>query len=264
MPGATRTIVKPERKPHVGTGYAFRSYKFAEARIRRPTGDDDQWACRKPDCRQMFPTRNKLFAHLREQLHFSRSIVPICQITPGTTTVIVKLERKPYMGTGYAFHGYKFAEARIRPSASAEDKWWDRASFPADVMADPILDDIRTPEIIAPVDDIKYGLEPDLTLDQLQQLKDLVVRHRKKITSSINDIKFGLDLTPDQLLELKEFVKRSWEKTDGYLQTMLRFFVNERHEKVIKPGMKGRKRGRRMCYPLDGTCKGPDRGICGA
>jgi hypothetical protein len=48
-----------------------------------------KWACRKPDCRQMFPTRNKLFAHLQEQLYFSKSIVPIYQVAQGVGPEIV-------------------------------------------------------------------------------------------------------------------------------------------------------------------------------
>jgi hypothetical protein len=33
-PGASLAVVTPSRKPHVGTEYAFRGYKYAEARIR--------------------------------------------------------------------------------------------------------------------------------------------------------------------------------------------------------------------------------------
>jgi len=47
----------------------------------------------------------------------------------------------------------------------------------ADAMTDSILDDIEPPEITSSIDDVKYG--PDLTPEQLQQLKDLVARHRK-------------------------------------------------------------------------------------
>jgi hypothetical protein len=98
----------------------------------------------------MFPTRNKLFVHLREQLHLSKLIVHGYQMAPGTTPVIVKPERKPHMGTGYTFCGYKFAEARIQPSTSAEDQWvcidsgcrmtmadekWFQASFPKSHIA---------------------------------------------------------------------------------------------------------------------------------
>ena len=47
----------------------------------------------------------------------------------------------------------------------------------ADAMTDSILNDIGPPEITSSIDDVKYG--PDLTPEQLQQLKDLVARHRK-------------------------------------------------------------------------------------
>jgi len=51
------------------------------------------------------------------------------------------------------------------------------ADLMADAMEDSILDDIGPPEITCSIEDIKYG--PDLTPEQLQQLKDLVARHRK-------------------------------------------------------------------------------------
>jgi len=47
----------------------------------------------------------------------------------------------------------------------------------ADSTPDSILNDIGPPEITSSINDIKYG--PDLLPKQLQQLKDLVTRHRK-------------------------------------------------------------------------------------
>jgi hypothetical protein len=46
----------------------------------------------------------------------------------------------------------------------------------SDAMSESILDDIGPPDITSSIDDIKF--EPDLDPDQLQKLKDLVVRHR--------------------------------------------------------------------------------------
>jgi len=45
-----------------------------------------------------------------------------------------------------------------------------------DAMEESLLDDIGLPEITSSIDDLKYG--PDLTTEQLQKLKDLVKRFR--------------------------------------------------------------------------------------
>jgi len=63
-----------------------------------------------------------------------------------------------------------------------------------------------------------------------------------EISSSIDDIKFGPDLTPDQLLELKELVKRFraiWEKTDGVVDEPPENWLKIR----LKPGADLKSKG---------------------
>jgi hypothetical protein len=48
--GESLPIVKPSRKPHTGTGYAFRGFKFAEVCIRRTAEAEDQWICADSGC----------------------------------------------------------------------------------------------------------------------------------------------------------------------------------------------------------------------
>jgi len=63
-----------------------------------------------------------------------------------------------------------------------------------------------------------------------------------EITSSIDDIKFGPDLTPEQLLELKELVKRFrviWERTDGVVNEPPENWLKIR----LKPGADLKSRG---------------------
>jgi len=189
-----------------------------------------------------FPTRNKLFAHLREQLHFSKS--PKRKRFPHEREVNF---RPLYRGSAYLAHAGAFLESvcsnkttsvlyhnksdrpviMTRNTAIGDMTEFDdrtecvhieadqidkdlKASFKAaerhpmmqfeaptavtgfclgrevksrnteglmvDAMAESLFDDIGPPEITSSIDDIKYG--PRLTPEQLQQLKDLVARHR--------------------------------------------------------------------------------------
>jgi hypothetical protein len=74
---------------------------------------DDRWVYKHAECQISFPTRNKLFRHLREQAHFVGPTIPSYQTSSGSMLPIIKPSRKPQVGTGYAFRGYKFAEVRV-------------------------------------------------------------------------------------------------------------------------------------------------------
>jgi len=88
-----------------------------------------------------FPSRNRLHKHLREETHYS---TPVISIASGAK--IVKPAKQPTLGTGYAFHGFRYAEMQVRPTANGEDLWvcadsgcgmtvaddrWFHATFPA-------------------------------------------------------------------------------------------------------------------------------------
>jgi RNase H-like domain found in reverse transcriptase/Reverse transcriptase (RNA-dependent DNA polymerase) len=78
----------------------------------------------------------------------------------------------------------------------------------SDAMSESILDDIGPPEITSSIDDIKYG--PDLSEEQLKELKDLIARHRK-----------------------------IWEKTDGVIQEP----PEDRMKIKLKPGADLKSKG---------------------
>jgi transposase InsO family protein len=83
----------------------------------------NKWACRQAECQMTFSSRNKLYAHLREKLHFA--IAPDTSPPSGllASPIIIKPHRKPHVGTGYAFRGYRYAEARVRAAVDSEDQW---------------------------------------------------------------------------------------------------------------------------------------------
>jgi len=192
-PGVGPEIVTPSQKPHMGT--------------------EHKWACRQPQCQMTFPTRNKLFSHLRERLHFSKSIVPTYQITTGTTPVIVKPSPKPHMETGYAFRNFKFAEARIGLSASAEDQWADEGWF-GDNCTEAHIAEMQTPIKV-------QGIVSESHTSTLYTVAKIImpaVRKKEKV-----------------IMELV----RSY---------VLAFPKCTRKRKVIKSGIRGRGRNRRMHY----------------
>jgi hypothetical protein len=78
----------------------------------------------------------------------------------------------------------------------------------SDAMSESILDDLGPPDISSSIDDIKYG--PDLSPEQLQELKELVARHR-----------------------------RIWEKTDGVVEEPPEHWLKIR----LKPGPDLKSRG---------------------
>jgi hypothetical protein len=81
------------------------------------------WICRQAECQMSFTTRNKLYRHLKDRAHFVDAVIPTYHVTPGITPTVVVPSRKPHVGTGYAFRGYKYAEVRIRSSPEEEDQW---------------------------------------------------------------------------------------------------------------------------------------------
>ena len=182
-----------------------------------------KWACQQPECRMTFPTRKKLFAHLRERLHFSKSIVPTYQITPGTTLVVVKLSRKPHMETRYAFRSFKFPEARIGLSASAEDQWADEGWF-GDNFAEAHIAQMQTP------------------------IKVQAIAAESHIST---------------LYTVTKIIMPAVRKTEKVMMELVRSYVLSCSEcaqkrKVIKSGMRGRGRNRRMHYLVRWKEYGPE------
>jgi hypothetical protein len=96
----------------------------ASVPVATVTPAHNKWSCRHSGCAMTFSSRNKLYEHLREQAHYANLTAPAYLGTGATDPpIIITLQRKPHMGTGYAFRGYKFAEVRIRSSPEAEDQW---------------------------------------------------------------------------------------------------------------------------------------------
>jgi hypothetical protein len=110
-----------------------------------------QFSCRFSSCGVTFSSRNQLHKHLQESEHYSPEVA---SFTASTGARVVKPTKRPILGTGYAFRGYRYAEVQIRASISGEDQWacadsgcgmsvadesWFRDTFPeAHVAAMPV------------------------------------------------------------------------------------------------------------------------------
>jgi len=69
------------------------------AKVKPKEAPIEEWPCQHSECQRTFPTHNKLFTHLREQLHFSKIIVPAYQTGPETAPPVVRLDHKLPVGT---------------------------------------------------------------------------------------------------------------------------------------------------------------------
>jgi len=75
--------------------------------------------CRFPSCGVTMPSRNQLHRHLKEKGHFTAENPTVFLATD--TTAVVKPTKQPFLGTGYAFRGFRYAELRIRSTPTGED-----------------------------------------------------------------------------------------------------------------------------------------------
>jgi hypothetical protein len=79
-----------------------------------------QFSCRFSSCDATFPSRNQLHKHLHDTAHFAAEASANLS-SPGAR--VVKPTKRPSLGSGYAFRGFRYAEVQIRPSVDGEDQW---------------------------------------------------------------------------------------------------------------------------------------------
>ena len=108
----------------------------------------------------------------------------------------------------------------------------------ADAMSESLLDDIGPPEITSSIDDIKYG--PDLTPDQLQRLNDLVARHRKIWEKTDGVVKES----PDDWMKIRLKPGADLKSRGVYrLSRKDREVVDELFDKLTREGKMSRTKG---------------------
>lgn len=95
---------------------ALPSIPTGEAKLSEPA----QLLCRFPQCGLSFPSRNQLHRHLQGSSHFTTES-PIAPSQLGVR--IIRPTKRPSLGIGYAFRGYRYAEVQVRSSADSEDQW---------------------------------------------------------------------------------------------------------------------------------------------
>jgi hypothetical protein len=101
----------------------------------------------------------------------------------------------------------------------------------SDAMGESILDDLGTPDIGSSIHDIKYG--PDLTPDQLAQLKRIVEKHRA-IWEKLDGV---VDEPPEKWLKIKLKKNANLKSRGVYrLGTKDRAVVDELFDKLIADG----------------------------
>jgi len=64
------------------------------------------------------PSRNQLHRHLKEKGHFTAESPTVFLATDAT---VIKPVKRPVLGTGYAFRGFRYAELQIRSTPTGED-----------------------------------------------------------------------------------------------------------------------------------------------
>ena len=68
----SRKVLPPRNLSEVSRPQVIRDVPVLDYvdKVATPTEPDGKCACRQPECQMTFTSRNKLFAHLQEQLHF--------------------------------------------------------------------------------------------------------------------------------------------------------------------------------------------------
>jgi len=90
--------------------------KPASAKMdKEPVGNHP---CRFLSCGTSMPSRNQLHHHLKEKGHFT---VESLGVFLATGALVVKPTKQSILGTGYAFHGFRYAELQIRSTVTGQD-----------------------------------------------------------------------------------------------------------------------------------------------
>src|SRR5271170_2186397 len=86
-------------------------------RQRRRRSRPSPAVCRT--CKQTFPSRNALFAHINKELHFLRSSVTSKSFRP----IVASKAQRRKVGTGTAFEDFSYCEVRYQFSSTSPDSW---------------------------------------------------------------------------------------------------------------------------------------------
>ena len=70
-------------------------------------------------CKETFPSRNALFAHVNKELHFLRSCITSKSFRP----IIASKAQRRKVGTGTAFKDFSYCEVRYQFSSTSPDSW---------------------------------------------------------------------------------------------------------------------------------------------
>src|SRR5271170_6057067 len=70
-------------------------------------------------CKETFPSRNALFAHVNKELHFLRSCITSKSFRP----IVASKAPRRKVGTGTAFKDFSYCEVRYQFSSTSPDSW---------------------------------------------------------------------------------------------------------------------------------------------
>ena len=70
-------------------------------------------------CKETFPSRNALFAHVNKELHFLRSCITSKSFRP----IVASKAQRRKVGTGTAFKDFSYCEVRYQFSPTSPDSW---------------------------------------------------------------------------------------------------------------------------------------------
>src|SRR5271170_6341874 len=70
-------------------------------------------------CKETFPSRNALFAHVNKELHFLRSCITSKSFRP----IVASKAQRRKVGTGTAFKDFSYCEVRYQFSSTSPDSW---------------------------------------------------------------------------------------------------------------------------------------------